>query len=320
LSEVANYIGEKHGGWWEMPATYGIGPDGTWICMPVGAGGGCINYRKSWLKEAGFDEMPGDTDGFLKVCQGLKKVGHPPGLALGNAVGDGNTWHWVLWGFGGRVVDEKNKVMLDSPETVKALEYGRELYETFAPGTLSWIDPSNNKAFLAGEIGLTHNGISIYYVASHSDDAALREMSKDIYHARPPMGPIGHPTETSLIVNAFAFKHSKYPNAAKAYLMFMFETEQYSAWQTACTGYWQPTLKAYDALPFWNEDPKLLPFRDICKNMLYYGYSGKLGAASASVMADYVVVQMFASACSGQMSAKDAAAEGARRAARYYRS
>src|SRR5215475_14385916 len=38
LSEVANYIGEKHGGWWEMPATYGIGPDGTWICMPVGAG------------------------------------------------------------------------------------------------------------------------------------------------------------------------------------------------------------------------------------------------------------------------------------------
>ena len=131
---------------------------------------------------------------------------------------------------------------------------------------------------------------------------------------------IGVPaTETALIVTAFAFKHTQYPNAAKAYLMHMFETEPYSAWQEACIGYWQPTLKAYDALPFWSSDPKLTPFRDIAKNMLYYGYSGSLGGASSSVLADYVVVQMFAAACSGQMTPKEAAADGARRAQRYYR-
>jgi multiple sugar transport system substrate-binding protein len=319
LSDVATYIGQKHGGWWPMCAKYGQLADGRWIGMPIGSGGGCITYRKSAIEKAGFTEVPKDLAGFLKLAQAMKAAGQPLGLALGNAVGDGNTWHWILWGHGGKVVDDNNKVVLDSPETITALEYAKELYQTFVPGTLSWLDPSNNKAYLAGEIALTHNGISVYYAALNSDDPKLKEVAADTYHARPPMGPVGRPTETTLIVTSFAFRHTRFPNAAKAYLMHMFETEQYAAWQEACIGYWQPTLKAYDALKFWESDPKLTPFRDITKNMLYYGYSGALGPASASVGADYVVLQMFAAACSGQASPKDAAAQAAQRARRYYR-
>jgi multiple sugar transport system substrate-binding protein len=320
LTDIATYIGDKYGGWFDGPASYGQTEDGRWIAMPIGSGGGVINYRKTWLEEAGFDAMPGDFDGLLEVCKGLNAKGHPPGFALGNAVGDGNAWtHWILWGFGSSLVDENNQVVVDNPKTVDALEYAKELSATFIPGTLSWLDPNNNKAFLSGEIGLTHNGISIYYVASTSDDAKVKEMSDDIHHARPPMGPVGEPTETTLIVNPMIFAHTQYPEAAKAYLLHMFEQEQYVPWQKACIGYWQHTLKAYDELPFWTEDEKLTPFRDIAKNMKPYFYKGKPGEASAAVLADYVVVNMFASVCSGQMSAKDAAADAARRASRYYR-
>jgi multiple sugar transport system substrate-binding protein len=319
LKEVADYIGEKHGGWWEMAAKYGHTDDGRWIGMPIGSGGGVVCYRKSWLNEAGFDTTPNDLPGFLKAAKALHAKGHPTGYALGNAVGDGNTWYWLLWGHGATVVDKDNRVTLDSPETVAALEYAKELYTTFPPGTLSWLDPSNNKAFLSGEIGLTHNGISLYYAAKNSKEEALRAVAEDMYHARPPVGPIGRPTELSPVITAFVFKHTKYPNAAKAYLMHMFETEPYTKWQEACIGYWQPTLKVYDNLSFWTDDPKLTPFRDICKNMLYVGYPGKLGQASASVASDYIVVQMFAAACSGQASPKDAAAQAAKRAERYYR-
>ncbi len=42
--------------------------------------------------------------------------------------------------------------------TAKALEYVKSLYETFVPGTVSWNDSSNNKAFLAGDLYLTNNG------------------------------------------------------------------------------------------------------------------------------------------------------------------
>ena len=50
------------------------------------------------------------------------------------------------------------RTMTSRAETVEALKYAAELYKTFIPGTLSWLDTNNNKAFLAGEISLTQPG------------------------------------------------------------------------------------------------------------------------------------------------------------------
>ena len=60
------------------------------------------------------------------------------------------------------MVDEQGRVAINSPETLRALDYARAVFRTLAPGTLSWNDASNNKAFLAGEIALTDNSTSIY--------------------------------------------------------------------------------------------------------------------------------------------------------------
>jgi hypothetical protein len=135
---------------------------------------------------------------------------------LGNATGDGNTWcQWLVWAFGGKLVDQNNKVVIDSPETVKALEYAKALYATFVPGTLSWLDPNNNKAFLDGQLSLTNNGISIYYATKNATDPKVKEMSADINHANMPIGPIGRPTEFQLFFNQLIFKYTKYPKAAE---------------------------------------------------------------------------------------------------------
>ena len=92
-------------------------------------------------------------------------------MALGHASGDGNAWvHWCLWAFGGNLVDKNDKVIINSPETAKALEYAKQLYENMIPGTASWNDAFNNKAFLAGEIHWTNNGISIYVAATKDAD------------------------------------------------------------------------------------------------------------------------------------------------------
>ena len=45
----------------------------------------------------------------------------------------------------------------------------------------------------------------------------------------------------------------------------------------------------------------------------------KLGYASAAVMGDFVVVDMFAEACSGNKSSKAAAHDAAERIKRYYK-
>ena len=319
LTDLADYLGKKYGGWY--PAAEMLGKlEGRWIAMPIGASGGAMVYRKSWMEEAGFKEFPHDLDGFLALCQGLQKINHPAGFALGNATGDGNGWtHWLIWSHGSSLVDEKNNVVIDNDNTIKALEYGKKLYETFIPGTSSWLDPSNNKAFLAGEIGLTSNGISIYYAAKNSKDDAVRAMAEDIYHTNYPIGPVGKPTEGGTVVNTMIFKHSKYPNAARDYLRFMFEKEQYGPWQEACIGYWSQPLAAYEGSPIWTADPKHEPFKLVIKKMLPYSYKGTPGYASAASLADFIVNNMVAQVCLGQKTPKEAAAEAQRRAERYYK-
>ena len=115
-------------------------------------------------------------------------LGTPGGFALGNATGDCGWTYWLVWAFGGKLVDENNNVVINSPETIKALEYMQELYPTFVPGTLAWLDPNNNKAFLDDQVSVTNNGISIYYAAKNSNDPKLKAMAEDIYHSPLPIG------------------------------------------------------------------------------------------------------------------------------------
>ena len=319
VTDVCEYLGKKYGGWYPVCQQY-LRPDGRrWIGVPLGCAGNAIVYRESAVKAAGFQGVPKDTDGFLALMKGLKEKGMPGGFALGNATGDGNTWtHWLVWAFGGKLVNEKNQVVIDSPETIKALEYGKELYGTFVPGTLSWLDPNNNKAFLDGQLGLTANGISVYYAAKTSADAKIREMTADINHANFPIGPVGRPTEFNLFFNQMIFRYSKYPKAAKEFLRFMMEEEQVSPWLTASIGYVTPALTVYEKHPVWS-DPKSVPYRDSMKIMLPSGYAGKMGYASAGALADFIIVNMVAEAASGSKSPKEAAERAQKRAERYYK-
>jgi multiple sugar transport system substrate-binding protein len=319
VTDLANYLGGKYGGWYPVCEQY-LKQGTRWIALPLGCAGNCIVYRDSHVKAAGFSGVPRDTDGFLKLCKALKEKGTPTGFALGNATGDGNVWcHWLLWAFGGKLVDEHNNVVVNSPETQRALEYAKELYETFVPGTLSWLDPNNNKAFLDGQISLTANGISIYYAAKNSPDPKLKEMAADIQHANMPIGPAGKPTELNLFFNQMIFKYTKYPQAAKEYLRFMMEKEQYEPWQQAAIGYVTQPLRAYEANPIWTVDPKHTPYRDAMKIMNANGWPGKMGYASAGAMADFIVVNMVAEAASGARSPKEAAERAQKRAERYYK-
>jgi multiple sugar transport system substrate-binding protein len=272
------------------------------------------------LSAVGFDAVPQDFPGFLKLCQALKTRGTPAGFALGHATGDANGWtQWVLWGFGGRLADENSNVAINSKETIAALEYAKELYQTFVPGTLSWLDPSNNKAFLAGEISLTLNGISIYYAAKTSTDPKMSALTPDIQHTFYPPGPIGKRANGALMFPAFIFRYAKYPNAAKEYLRFMMEKEQYEPWQGACIGYVSHPLRAYESNPIWTADPQHMFYRDVVKTARHPGYAGKLGRASAATGADFVIVDMFAEVCTGQQTAKEAAQRAEKRALRHYR-
>jgi multiple sugar transport system substrate-binding protein len=319
VTDLAEYLGKKYGGWYPAGQAF-LKPDGKkWIGIPLGAAGAMMVYRESQVKAAGFDSFPKDTDNFLKMMKALKEKGTPGGFALGNATGDGLWCNWLVWTFGGKLVDQNNKVAIDSPETLKALEYGKELYATFVPGTLSWLDPNNNKAFLDGQVSVTNNGISIYVAAKNSPDPKLQEMAKDIQHAVYPIGPVGVPTESTIFFNQLIMKYTKYPQAAKAFLQFMMEQEQFGPWLTGAQAYIATPLDGYAKLPVWTDDPKRTPYRDAVKNLRPAGYAGKLGYASAGAAADFIVINMVAEAISGSKTPKEAMERAQKRAERYYR-
>ncbi|MGI9524344.1 MAG: ABC transporter substrate-binding protein [Hyphomicrobiaceae bacterium] len=323
LTDAMDYLGKKYGGWTDAAVVYGRGSGNKWVCMPVGIVGNYINFRRSSIQKAGFKDVPEDMDGFLALLTALKKQGTPGGFALGHASGDGNAWtHWLLWAHGGKLVDENDKVAIDSAETRAALEYCKKLYGAFAPGTISWNDAFNNKAFLSEQIHLTGNGISIYAAAQRNaakGDATAQKVADDMDHAYYPIGPVGKPTEFQAVFPVMGMSYTRYPNAVKAFLTYWMEADQYNAWIAESVGYITHTLKAYDDNKVWNEDPKRRVFRDAGTRTLPFGYPGTIGERAASAMADFIVVDMFANHASGRVSADDAIKQAARQAGRIYR-
>ncbi len=318
LTDVADHLGGQYGGWVEAAETYGKGDGGNWINIPICFGGNYLNYRNSMIEAAGFQSVPEDLEGFLEMSKALKANGTPMGMALGHASGDGNAWtHWALWAHDAYVVDENDKVILDSPEAVKACEYVKALYDTWIPGTASWNDGSNNKAFLAGEVSVTNNGISIYQKALTE---GMTDISEDMDHAFYPVGVSGKPTELHVAWSLMAFKYSKYPNACKALFEFIMSKPQYDDWLVGSVAYLTHPLNGYDDNPIWTSDPKRTIFRDCAKRTLTAGGKGSVGERAAAALADFIVVDMLASAATGQTTPEEAVQQATRKAKRIYRS
>ncbi|MGQ9696291.1 MAG: twin-arginine translocation signal domain-containing protein, partial [Thermodesulfobacteriota bacterium] len=66
VTDLATYLEKKYEGW--EPVAYKYGQDARtkrWICLPVGAPGMCMNYRVSWMKEAGFEKFPDKIPEFI---------------------------------------------------------------------------------------------------------------------------------------------------------------------------------------------------------------------------------------------------------------
>lgn len=316
LTDVSDYLGKKYGGWVESAQIYGKSGN-KWIGIPVAYNGNVMNYRQSSVAKAGFSKFPATTDEFLACCKALKAQGTPAGMALGHASGDGNAWvHWVLWAHGGYLVDKNDKVIINSPETKKALEYAKQLYEAFIPGTASWNDSFNNKAFLSGEVHLTNNGVSIYAAAKAKN---MAEMVEDINHASWPIGPVGKPTEFHIAYPILAMTYSKKPQACKAFIAFMMEAQNLDPWVEKSVGYLTPGLKYYEKNPIWTSDPKLTVCRDVAKRTLTAGHLGSVGEKAAAALADFIVLDMVANAATGRETPEGAMKIAERQAKRLYR-
>src|SRR5205814_1807355 len=109
------------------------------------------------------------------------------------------------------------------------------------------------------------------------------------------------------------------PEAAKAFIAFMLEADNFNKWLIGSRGYLTHCLNAYDACPVWTADPKNKVFSFASKRALPASGIGTPGEKAATAIADFLVVDMFANYCTGREDIKGTIAIAERQVKRIYR-
>ena len=315
VSDIAGEVGKKLGGWHEN-VLEAVVVNKKWKALPWGNIGQLEVYRTDWFKEAGITKFPDNWEDLLSAGRLLKKNGHPFGFELGHGFGDNHGWLYpLLWSYGGREVDKDGKtVLIDSAETASAVDFCRRFYkETMFEDVLGWTDVNNNKAFFGEQISCTNNASSILVVGKRD----FPEIAKVTDHGLNPQGPKGRYHMLNAQSHAI-LTHAPDPAAAKAFLRWLYDDKQLSAWLVSGDAYYAPYLHGYDKHPMWNAEPRYLPYKESLKTSRLPGWPGPPSQAMSESVAKYVVVDMFAKACAGT-STKDVIATAASQLKQIYK-
>jgi multiple sugar transport system substrate-binding protein len=129
-----------------------------------------------------------------------------------------------LGGFGGRIMTEDARVVVDSPEAVRALTFMRDQIGVIAPAdVLTWHEEESRFAFQNGRAVMMRNWP---YAAALLSDTSESRVAGRFAVSPMPAAPGGHPTATlggaQLAINA----HSDVPDAAYRLIAFLTAPEQ----------------------------------------------------------------------------------------------
>jgi len=121
-------------------------------------------YRTDLWKEAGYPDGPASYADLLKGGSKIfKKTGTPVAVGLSPELDSEFFARALIWSFGGSVQDAKGNVVLDSPQTLAAVKYMKELFAgAMTPQVFAWNPASNNQAYIAGTASYIQNSISFF--------------------------------------------------------------------------------------------------------------------------------------------------------------
>jgi len=252
VDEVIEDLGEKQGGWYPFTQESAFVID-SWKAVPWYWQAFPGLYREDLFGQAGLP-TPQSWEDVLNAGRILKQQGHPVGIAISQTNDAYYTFWSILWSFGGKVLEADGKTLaLNSPETEAALRYYQNLFrEAMDPEVLSWDDAGNNRFLLSGKGSWIQNPISPYLMAVGKKMAIADKIG--IHPA--PAGPAGKHVELP-VVGLGIWKFSKNQQLAKAFIQYLLQPENYSAWIVAGNGNNLAPLRAYENHPIWAEHPKL---------------------------------------------------------------
>lgn len=297
LTSLANDLASQQEGWYPTaPAVSTL--DGKWYAIPMGSNTPMINWRTDWFKEVGYDAFPDTWDAVLEAGKKLKAAGHPFGWVFAGAKapfdGMSNAFA-LLWAFGGQEFKPDGTLILDSPETIAAMEFAIKLHkEVNDPGATAYNDSTNNTGFLAGQMSVAYN-VNTIYLPALTDKP---DVAKVMDHALPPKGPAGRFNYQGYpFVSVLKHTEGRDLDAALQFLRDLFDVRNYSKYIKEGRGYLVPLAPIYENLPVWDTDPKLKLAKEIGKIGRWAGYALPSPSKLSSLMASqFTISNMFSNA------------------------
>ncbi len=289
LSDIADGLGKKYGGWMESSKSAGqVG--GRWYAVPDFYIAIPVLWRKDLFDSAGLG-APNTWEDLRKAARLLKPKGHPTGMQFSHCNDANHNWRALMYSFGVKETDPSGQnTQLDSKEMREALRFAKAMYdEGMTPEVFSWDDASDNRFLASGVGSWIHDAISAFRTTEDTNPKVFR----DTYCLPEAAGPnglrwnVGEPNVWAI------WKFSKNIPAAKEFIQAISDSQKEA--MLASRGYNMPFLRDQykKPMPGLGNDAKLSILQEQDKITAFFGHPGPMSPAAQEVLTTFIVPDMF---------------------------
>ena len=279
------------------------------------------NFQISLWEAVGMPNGPSTWDDLYAGGVAIfKEYGVPVGLGMSPEQDSRMAVRAAIWSHGGSVQDAQENVVLDSPQTVAAVEYLAKLQnEAMTDEVFGWTSASNNHGLITGELSFILNPISAYRSLQKIDEQA----AADVGLTAALEGPAGAfaPSIGWQIYVIPNYVRGAELEAAKRFILdhtaayrdVVYHSELYNF---PCYPSTVPEHVGWlEADPFGSQpEDKLKVLQTVSRWSVSVGYPGTANPAVMQVFGENLLVKMVARAAKGEQSAEQAVATAHARA------
>lgn len=294
-----------------LPSTdtyYGFSPG--WVPDPA-------NYDTAMWTEVGYPNGPSTYADLLDGGAKIKdQLGVPLGLGMSPELDSRLAMRNVIWSFGGSVQDENECVVINSPETLEAVQFVSELYNSaMTEEVFAWNPASNNQGLIAGELSYILNSISAYRSLQDIDP----EAADNIGIGPALSGPRGDQYASAHVWSVYVipnYVEGPELEAAKAFLLHLTANYNQAVFNSKLYNFPSfpstvPELDGWLALDPFGSRPanKLEVLSTAWDTVTWLGFPGPANPAIGEIFGTNIIVTMMAEAARGEKTPEQAIAD-----------
>jgi ABC-type glycerol-3-phosphate transport system substrate-binding protein len=274
------------------------------------------DYRRSLWEQAGMPNGPETWDDLLEGgAEIMSSSDVQLGIGLSQEIDSNMAARALMWSFGASIQDENENVVINSDQTIAAVEFMKELFErAMTPEVFAWNAASNNQGLVSGELSYILNSISGYRTAQASNP----DVADDTFFVPALRGPETALAATHVMYNWIVPDYSPNVDAAKEFLLHYTANAARVCYESQLYDYPAfpdvvPDLDSWvESDPFGSQPPdklSILKLNDALEWSTNMGHPGPANPAEGEVFGTFVIPNMMARVARGDQSPADSVAQ-----------